>query len=185
MKKLLIYGSREFGNVVKSIAYDCEYAFAGFIDDYYTGPDILGPYELIRSTHSPDYYDIAMAVGYSHLLKRWDLYERIKRDGYSLATLIHPQSYCHETAKVEEGAIIMTRSVIDMNADIKEISVVWPGVVVNHDSSVGPNCFISPNATICGYTVVESGSFIGAGSIIIDHSLVKKGSFIKAGTVYR
>ena len=49
--KLLIYGSKDFGQVVREVAIDCQYECCGFIDDE-AAPDgqILGTFDQVRAT---------------------------------------------------------------------------------------------------------------------------------------
>jgi sugar O-acyltransferase (sialic acid O-acetyltransferase NeuD family) len=185
MRNLLIYGSKDFGRIVKQIAIDIGYQFKGFIDDYYTGKDVLGDFKSIRDKFSPDEYEIAIAIGYNNLKARWSVYEKVISSGYKVATLIHPKAYVCSTASVAEGAIIMNNAVIDMRTVLEELVVVWPGAIVNHDSIIGKNTFVSPNATICGFVNVGGHSFIGAGSVIVDHRNVPENSFIKAGEIFK
>ncbi|RDI40108.1 DapH/DapD/GlmU-related protein [Falsibacillus pallidus] len=183
-KKLLIYGSQDFGWTVRQIALDSGYTIAGFIDDIHPGDGVLGDFSKVKESHSPEEYEVAMAIGYGNLKARLKVMERVKEYGYTLATLIHPRAYVCSTATIEEGAIIMNNAVIDMRTRIGEGAVVWPGVVVNHDSVVEGNTFISPNATICGHCMIGKNCFVGAGSVVADHRTVPPESFVKAGSVF-
>jgi sugar O-acyltransferase (sialic acid O-acetyltransferase NeuD family) len=180
MKKILVYGSRDFGQVVKDIVLQCGFQFAGFIDDYYNGTDILGTYEQVQEKYSPDLYEIVIAIGYKHLKARWETYQKVINEGYTVPCLIHPKAYVRSTDAIGPGAIIMVGAVVDFNAQAEELTVLWPGAVLNHDSIVKSNTFLSPNSTICGFVTVGEGSFIGAGAVVADHVTVPAGSYIKA-----
>jgi sugar O-acyltransferase (sialic acid O-acetyltransferase NeuD family) len=183
-KKILVYGSREFGQVVRDLAFQCGYAFAGFIDDLNRGDGILGAWSEVARSHAPASHAVAVAVGYRHLRERRALYERVRSGGYATPALIHPRAYVREPAAVGEGAFIMAGAVVDVGASVGAFAVVWPGVTINHHSRVGANTFVSPNAAVCGYSSVGEDCFIGAGATIVDHQSVPAGSFVKAGSVY-
>lgn len=185
MKKILVYGSQEFGRVVRDLVEVCGGQFAGYIDDVYEGEEILGPFAQIKERFPSSDYAVAMAVGYKNLAVRAQLAERVKVNGYELATLIHPCAYVRHRERVAAGSLVMAGAVVDVGATLGELVVVWPGVVVNHDSSVGANTFLSPNATICGFVQVGAGCFIGAGSVIVDHMQIPDDSFVKAGALYK
>jgi sugar O-acyltransferase (sialic acid O-acetyltransferase NeuD family) len=183
-KKILVYGSQEFGRVVRDLALQCGYAFAGFIDDMNRGEGILGAWSEVARRHPPKSHAVAMAVGYRHLRERRALYGRVQAQGYATPALVHPRAYVRDLAAIGHGAFVMAGAVVDVGARVGDFAVVWPGVTVNHDSRVGANSFLSPNATICGYSIVGEDCFIGASATIVDHQSVPSGSFVKAGSVY-
>ena len=184
MGGILVYGSRDFGLIVRQIIKDCSMNFAGFIDDFHSGPEIVGDWEYVKENFSTKEYKVAIAIGYSYLEKRRIIFECVEQAGFSTITLIHPQSYISNTAVVHKGCIIMAKAVVDMRTEIGAYSVVWPGTVVNHDAVIGSNVFLSPNSTLCGFSRIGDNSFIGAGAIVTDHIEVKCDSFIKAGQIY-
>ncbi len=184
MKRILVYGSREFGQVVRDLAGQCGHPFAGFIDDVHRGPDILGTWQEVSREHDPGSHSVAMAIGYRHLRERRALCERVHARGYETPALIHPRAYVRDTAAVGAGSFVMAGGVVDFAARIGAFAVVWPGATINHHARIGTNTFISPNAAVCGYSVVGEDCFIGAGATIVDHRTVPSGSFVKAGAVY-
>src|SRR5262249_20651838 len=72
-KKILVYGSREFGQVVRDLAVQCGYAFAGFIDDVNHGEGILGAWQEVARSHGSSSHAVAMAIGYRHLRERREI----------------------------------------------------------------------------------------------------------------
>ena len=185
MKKVLVYGSQDFGRVVRDLVEVCGETFVGYIDDLYEGEDVLGTFAQIEKSYPSSEFVVALAIGYNNLSVRAQVSQRIKDSGYELARLIHPRAYVRHLERVAAGCLVMAGAVVDVRATLEEIVVVWPGVVVNHDSSIGANTFLSPNATICGFVQMGGGCFIGAGAVIVDHVHVPEGSFVKAGTLYK
>ncbi len=181
----LIYGSKDFALILRDFleyhAWPCE----GFIDDYATGPGIVGTFEQVRLAFHPEECRIVLGIGYNNLEARWQVYEKIREAGFTLATLIHRRAYVRNPANVGEGSIVMANATIDCNAVIEEASVLWPGAVVNHDSRVGRNTFLSPSSTICGFVNIGAHSFVGAGAVVVDHVDVPSRSFIKANVLYK
>lgn len=182
--KLLVYGSSGFGAVVRCLADDCGHEFAGFIDDVHTGPNVLGPFDVVRRSHPPGAFHVVNAVGYKSLAARRAVSARVREAGYALPALIHPRSYVASSAVVGSGAFIMAMAAIDCRVEIGEDVVVWPSTSVNHDSRVGANTFLSPAAVICGDCHVGEDCFVGAGAVIVSHARVPDGSFVKALTRY-
>jgi sugar O-acyltransferase (sialic acid O-acetyltransferase NeuD family) len=177
--QLLIYGSKEFAATVAELVRHCGHEVAGMVDDYNSGPGILGKSDSVVHSHPPSEYGVAMAIGYSNIPARWAAWEKIRSAGYRAPALIHPRAYVADTVRVGEGAMIMAGAIVDVRAEIGDLVVLWPGACVNHDVKIGPNVFISPNATLCGFSHVGAHSFIGAGAVIVDHGQVPETSFIK------
>jgi len=184
LKKIIIYGSREFAHVVKDLVVQCGHHFVGFIDDFREGHEILGKFAVITDRYPARKYEVVMGVGYYNLQARWMLHKDVCSKGYHTPSLIHPNAYVRDEKKIKKGAFIMAGSVVDVNVEIDELVVIWPGVVVNHDSKIGSNTFLSPNSTVCGCVTVGSNCFVGAGAVIVDHNEFPDNSYIKAGGIY-
>jgi len=181
---ILVYGSQEFGRVVRRLVEDCGRTFQGFVDDWHTGEDVLGRFDAVIEKYRPDRFEFVIAVGYKNLTARWGVYQRVLVAGYRVATLIHPSAYVARSASILDGAMVMAAAAVDVAATLRELAVLWPGAVISHDSEIGENCFVSPNATVCGHCRVGRDSFIGAGAVIVDHVKVPGGAFVKAGSVF-
>ncbi len=182
--KILIYGSKEFGRVVKSYVNESGNEFAGFIDDFNEGPEIVGTYKSARKTFPKEEYEIVNAVGYKNLDARDGVTQKILSDGYRLAHIIHRTAYVADSATLGKGCIIMAKAVVDVHARIRDAVVLWPGAVVSHDSTIGKNSFLAPNCTVCGYARVGENCFVGAGAVVVDHVVVPDKSFVKASSVW-
>jgi sugar O-acyltransferase (sialic acid O-acetyltransferase NeuD family) len=177
---VLVYGSRLFGGVVRRLVEDCGHEFAGFIDDTYHGPDILGPFDAVRMRCSPSDYACVNAVGYNDLSARRDVSARIRDAGYTMPVLVHPRAYVAANSSAGAGTFVMAGALVDCQVTLGECVVIWPGVCVSHDCTIGPNTFLSPNCTICGDCCVGADCFVGAGAVVVSHAAVPDRTRIKA-----
>lgn len=182
---ILVYGSTDFGSIVRELAEACGHSFVGFIDDWHAGKDIVGTLEATCKSHPPRTCVVALAIGYKHMEARCRAAERLRDVGYRIASLVHPQAYVAPSATIGEGTLVMARAVVDVRAHLGPITVVWPGAIVSHDCILLGNTFVSPGATLCGYCKIGEDSFLGAGSIVVDHVELPKATFLKAGEVYK
>jgi UDP-N-acetylbacillosamine N-acetyltransferase len=178
--KVLVYGSRLFGQVVRCLVEDCGHEFAGFIDDTYEGEDVLGSFAAVQQTHAPSEYGCVNAVGYSDLSARRDVTGRIRGAGYTMPILVHPRAYISSTSSAGPGTFVMAGALVDCRVTLSDNVVVWPGVCVSHDCNIGPNTFLSPNCTVCGDCRVGADCFVGAGAVIVSHAVVPDRTRIKA-----
>lgn len=182
--KILIYGSKEFAATVSELARHCGHKVVGMIDDFNTGPSILGGLNIVAQKYSPQEYGVVIAIGYNDLAARWTVWQKVKAIGYHAPALIHPRAYVADTANMGEGAMVMAGAILDVRVTLGELAIVWPGVCVNHDSRIGANTFLSPSVTVCGASIVGSHVFVGASAVIVDHVIIPDGKFIKANSLY-
>ena len=178
--KVLVYGSRMFGQVIRCLVEDCGHEFAGYIDDSHEGADVLGPFASVRQTHPPPAFACVNAVGYSDLAARSSVTTRIKNAGYTMPVLVHPRAYVSATSSVGAGTFVMAGALVDCRVTLGDNVVVWPGVCVSHDCAISSNTFLSPNCTVCGDCRVGSDCFVGAGAVIVSHADVPDRARIKA-----
>jgi sugar O-acyltransferase (sialic acid O-acetyltransferase NeuD family) len=182
---LLVYGSKDFGRLLRELLQHCGHRFAGFIDDFDAGPDIVGTYAEALAKCPPASHGMVIAIGYQHLEARWQAYERAKRDGYAVPPLRHASAILHPGTSVGDGAIVMAGANVDAFSRVGELAVLWPGALVSHDCEVGRNCFLSPGAILCGFVKTGRNCFVGAGAVIVDHRALPDATFVKAGSVYK
>jgi sugar O-acyltransferase (sialic acid O-acetyltransferase NeuD family) len=182
---ILIYGSKELGRVTRHLLGECHLSFSGYIDDIHAGPDIIGPFEIIRKDHSPEKHAIINAVGYKNLQVRQEITDKIIGAGYVTPTLVHPTAYVARDAVIGTGCIIMAQAVIDTNVHLGDGVVLWPGAVINHDAVVQKNSFLSPNSTVCGGAVVGSNCFVGAGAVVVEHRRMDDATFLGALEIWK
>jgi sugar O-acyltransferase (sialic acid O-acetyltransferase NeuD family) len=178
--KVLVYGSRTFGSVVRVLVEDCGHEFAGFIDDLHTGPDILGPFDAVQRLHPAASHGCVNAVGYRDLRARLAVSERIIAAGYPMPSLVHPRAYVNTRSRLGDGCLVMAGAQIAEHVELGSGSVVWPGAVISHDSVLGPCVYLSPNCTICGCCRLGSCCFVGAGAVVVNHATVPDDTRIKA-----
>ena len=178
--RVLVYGSRLFGGVIRCLVEDCGHEFAGFIDDVHEGPDVLGAFARVRQSHPPDGYACVNGVGYNDLAARRAVTVRIESAGYRVPALVHPRAYVSSASSLGAGALVMAGAIVDCRVTIGDAVVVWPGACVSHDSRVASNTFLSPNSTVCGDCTIGADCFVGAGAVVVSHAVVPDGTFIKA-----
>lgn len=183
--QLLIYGSKEFASTVKELAHCCGHAVVGMVDDFHTGDGIVGNFASVVENFPADSYGFAIAIGYSNLQARWQVWEKIRSSGYKAPALIHPCAYLADSVGIGDGSMVMAGANLDVHVRVGELAVIWPGACISHDSTVGSNSFVSPNATLCGHVNLGVNCFVGAGAAVADHCDVPPNTFIKMLGCYK
>lgn len=179
-RPVAIIGASSFGRLVRALVSDCGGTFAGYLDDFNSGDDIIGSLDKLEESGLPDRMDLVLAIGYRHLEARLAIFHRALDRGFHLPALVHPRAYVSAEAALGPGCIVMAGANIDAFAQVDGACVLWPGSVVSHDAWVGENTFVSPNATICGFSRVGPSSFLGAGCTLVDNVDLPPSSFVKA-----
>lgn len=177
-------GASSFGRLLRNLIEDTGQEFAGYIDDFNTGPHVLGRRSDLGHRFFPQDFDLVMAVGYRHLPARLQIFAEASALGFRFPPFVHPRAYVSDKAEIGAGAMVMAGANVDAFAKVEKLAVLWPGAIVSHDSVIGENSFLSPGATVCGFVTVGGSTFMGAGSVVVDGVGVPSGSFIKAGTRY-
>ena len=179
-RPVAVIGASSFGRLVRALLVDTGHGFAGFLDDFATGPDILGPLDKLREPGFPDRVSLALAIGYRDLEARLGVFRLALEQGFQLPALVHPRAYVSTEAALGPGCIVMAGASVDAFARVEGACVLWPGSIVSHDARIGENTFISPNATVCGFSQVGHSSFLGAGCTVVNNVELPPSSFVKA-----
>lgn len=174
MNSIYIYGASGHGLVVADIAKSCGYNDIMFIDD--GDNSYLSFKDIKNSNHIP----IAFGVGNNQI--RFNLYEKVKSNGFKILTLIHPSAVVSPSAKISEGTIIMPNVVVNSNVTIGQGVILNSASVVEHESIIGDFVHISPCVALAGNTNVGDYTHIGIGSQTIQGITIGKNCIIGAGS---
>jgi len=181
---VLVYGASIFGRVVRQLILDCGLGFAGYVDDWNKGSEIVGALADLQGRLDPAEFDIVLGVGYKHMAARREIAERVRSSGFKLPALVHPRAHVSSTARISDGALVMAAAVVDTESIAGPLSVLWPGAILNHHAVLEGNTFLSPGSIVCGNTRLGTDCFVGAGAVVADGLEVPSHTFVKAGSVY-
>lgn len=150
------------------------------------GIEVLGNDEVV-ATYSPE--DVILANGIGHLVRK-DIRKKIsvkmRQQGYSFASLVHPSATIAGDVDLAEGVQIMAGAIIQPGTSVSEDSIINSGAIVDHDCKIGKNCHVAPGAVCCGNVHIGDNTFIGAGATIIQNIRIGESSVIAAGaTIYK
>lgn len=117
----------------------------------------------------------------SHL--RASLFNKCINLGMLPAKVISPIAYVSEDAEVEEGTIVMHRSIINAKAHIGKNCIINSASIVEHEVSIGDHCHISTGAICNGGVEIGDGVFIGSNATLVQGIKVGQNSLVGAGSV--
>jgi len=108
--------------------------------------------------------------------------EMVRRNGLTLAKVIHPSAVVACATSIGDGTLVMPGSIINAEAHIGANVIVNTGAVIEHDCVIGDDAHIAPNVTLCGGVSVGAGSLIGAGATVLVGRRIGTGAVVGAGS---
>ena len=175
-KSIYIYGASGHGLVVADIAKSWGYEDIVFLDDDNSKGFLT--FDDIKENRD---YHIAFGIGNNQIREK--LYKKVKENGFSTPTLIHPISIISSSARIEEGTVVMPNVVVNAKAYIGKCVILNSSCVVEHESIIGDFVHISPKVAIAGDVKIGNFTHIGIGSSVIQCLEIGKNSIIGAGSV--
>ena len=175
-KSIYIYGASGHGLVVADVAKSCGYEDIVFLDDDKSKGFLT--FDDIKENRD---YHIAFGIGNNQIREK--LYKKVKENGFSTPTLIHPSSIISSSARIEEGTVVMPNVVVNAKAYIGKCVILNSSCVVEHESIIGDFVHISPKVAIAGNVRIGDFTHIGIGSSVIQCLEIGKNSIVGAGSI--
>lgn len=193
MEKIIILGKGGHArSVVDTIEREGKYQIAGYIVNDEGSGEIPEEYPIIGSDESLlELYDNGIhyaAIGIGYLGKgnlRRNLYERLKKIGYSLPVICDPSAIVSSKAKIEEGTFIGKSSIINAATTIEQACIINSGAIIEHDCHIGAFSHVSVGTILCGGVRIGEEVFVGANATVIQEINVGNKVTIGAGEVLK
>lgn len=189
MKRLAIYGTGGAGieiyeMIVSSSLYS-EWKDIVFIDDTVEAGTFenreVFPFDKFTCEYSSEDTEIVIAVGEPK--NRKILLEKVKRAGYSLGTVISETALISPSAFIEEGSVVLDRTIVSSRARIGRNSFLNGTAIVGHDVVIGENCQICSFSMVAGHAKIGNNVFIGASSCVREETSVGDDAIVSMGAI--
>ena len=175
MDKIYIYGGSGHGLVVADIARACGYKNIIYIDD---GKNEHASFENIKNnTHIP------IAFGIGNNKTRHLLFQKVRKYGFQVVSLIHPSAVISSSVTIDMGSVIMPNVVVNANSTIGKCVILNTSSVIEHENIIEDFVHISPNVALAGNVNIQTFTHIGIGSFVKQGITVGKNCIIGAGSV--
>jgi sugar O-acyltransferase (sialic acid O-acetyltransferase NeuD family) len=168
---LFIYGASSAGLEIYDLAKRVnnkknKYSKIILIDDYQEEIEYYGTHRIhfssCKKIAKDEKYEFIIAVGEPSARRL--LADRIRDNGYALATLVDDTAIVCDTAIISSGCIVNAGAVISSNVRLDENCIVMYHAIVGHDAHVKRDTVICPKATVGGKSVVGEQCFLGISS---------------------
>lgn len=163
MKKLLILGAGEFGEMIRETADLLGYDEIVFLDDSSKDNAVIG--KCCDYKRFLQQYDTAVAaLGNNNMRLYWT--EQLQEAGYQVPAIIHPSAVVSKSARIGSGTFVMQNAVINTNTVIEHGVLINSGAVVDHDSYIGAGAHIGLNSVVKANCNIAIRQKVEAGEVI-------------------
>jgi acetyltransferase-like isoleucine patch superfamily enzyme len=112
---------------------------------------------------------------------RVDLFNKIKKLGFKIPSIVSPLAYVSKHAAIGKGTIIMHGAIVNAGAVIGNNCIINTNSLIEHDVIIGNHTHISTEATINGGVIIKDNVFVGSRVIIKNNITIGESSIIGAG----
>lgn len=186
LAKLLILGAGGHGKVVADAAVASgKWSDIAFLDDNSALSEVLG-FPVMGNIDSYKFYlkenwMVFVAIGNNATRLTW--LNKLEREGYNIATVVHPSSVISSYSSMGKGSVVLAGAVINANTFIGKGCVINTSSTIDHDCIIGEGVHISPGVNISGTVTVKDYSWLGVGAKVINNIFIGKKVIVAAGAV--
>lgn len=98
------------------------------------------------------------------------------------ASVIHPFSFVHPTARIGEGSVVMAGAVVQPDSVIGRHCIVNTSSSVDHDCVVGDFSSVGPGTSLSGSIRIGTRCMLGTGCAVLPGVLIENDVTVGAGT---
>jgi len=189
-KRLIIYGDSSFSEMITHyFQKDSVYEVVAFCVDreYRTRDEIDGckVYALdeIEEYFSAENHEIFAAIGYKSVRTHRDLFEKIEKLAYPVASYISSDAVVDESCQIGVNTLILPGTVIEPHAVVEKNCFVNSSVVVCHHSRIKAHTILAAGSVIGGHTEIGESSLIGFNATVAELLQVADETLVAAGSV--
>lgn len=188
IRLILIGGGGHCKSVIEA-AEGCGYEIVGILDvPHNVGKKVMGIPIIGTDNEIANYIGAAefvITVGF--ILDpnlRILLFEKVKKLGGALATIIASTAHVSKYAQIGEGSVILHQAVVNAEAIVGVNSIINTFANIEHETIIGNHTHISTGVMVNGDCRIGNAVFIGSQSVvrqmvkISDYTIVSAGSFV-------
>lgn len=193
-KPLILVGGGGHCRSVMEAAESAGYSILGVLDvTENVGKKVLSAKIVGTDDDIPSYVDKAefvITVGsIKNPANRIKLYDRVKKAGGKLATIVASTAYVSKYATLGEGTVVLHQAFVNAGAKVGKNVILNTATNVEHDAAIGDHCHISTGTMINGACKVGERCFIGSQSMLAncitigDDIIIGAGSFVRKSII--
>lgn len=189
MSDSVLWGAGGHGKVVLDVARAMGgFGTISFIDDACEGSgrefcdcQVFGASRYLQLLKGKGCSQYLVSIGKNEM--RAACFQRALEHDLLPATLVHPSAVISESARLEDGTVVMAKVVINAGAQIGKNCIVNTAAVVEHDCRVGDHVHLSPGVLLGGAVTVGKSAHIGIGAVVLPGVHIGDSAVVGAGSV--
>lgn len=186
MTTVLLVGGGGHAKVVIDVLRAAGFEVAGFLDPDPAAAPIEGVRRLGGDADAPALREQGLthalvALGDNRLRRR--IGERLREDGFTLVTAVHPSAVVSSSAWIGAGVVVMPQAVINAAARVGDHVIVNTGAIVEHDCVLGAGVHLAPRSAMGGGCELGEEAFFGLGAVARPLSRIGARAVVGAGAV--
>lgn len=190
MKPLILVGGGGHCKSVIEAAESAGYQILGVLDmPGEVGKTILSTKVIGTDDDISSYVDKAefvITVGFiKNPATRIKLFNRVKKAGGKLATIIASTAHVSRYAEIGEGTVVMHQAFVNAGARVGNNVILNTFTNIEHDAIIGDQCHISTGTMVNGDCKVGNNCFIGSQSVLANSVVVGDDIIVGAGSLVR
>lgn len=111
------------------------------------------------------------------------LYDRVRRAGFEVVSIVHPTAVVSPSAELGHGATILAQAVVGPECRLGENVTVNTAAVVEHGCRIGDHVHVATGALLASGVDVGPGTHVGLGARVRQGVRVGAGCIVGAGAV--
>ena len=188
-KKIIVFGSGEFGSLVSNIVYNFKgLTIEAFGDDNINNDKklilnkpIFTMKELIAFAKSKNIKSAICSIGDNKV--RADKYNYLERLGFEMISLEHPKSLIDSNVHYGKNVIIEMGTAIHAYSSIGNNVFLGGEALIGHHNKIGNHVLIGGNVSLGGSVTIDDYVSIGVGASIKPGVKIGKGAVVGLGSV--
>jgi UDP-N-acetylbacillosamine N-acetyltransferase len=136
------------------------------------------PFEDVETKFPCDAFTMFVAVGYSSMRTRPEMYQKAKSKGYRFTNYISSGARIDQSSGMGVNNVVLAGSQIEPFCKIGDNNIIWTSVNICHDSKIADHCFLASQSLIGGFSEVGANSFIGFNATIIQNVTLGQESLV-------
>jgi UDP-perosamine 4-acetyltransferase len=144
------------------------------------GIPVLGGDDALPQLRADGIRAAVVALGANRARER--VGEALRALEYVLPIVVHPAALVSESARLNEGVVVMARAVVGTLAEVGALAILNTGCVVEHDNHIGACAHIAPGAVLAGTVQVGERALVGVGAVARPGVIIGRDAVVGAGS---
>ena len=186
MKKIIVFGAGEFGELILNLSKFNDIDICAFGDDNpknegreIDGIPIFKTSDLIDFSLKKGIKNAICAIGNNKV--RSQKYQFLQKEGFNMLSIVHPKSLIDTKVEYGKNVIIEMGTAIHTCSKIGNNVFLGGDALIGHHNEIGNHVLIGGNVSFGGSVVTEDYVSIGVGASIKPGVKIGQGSVVGVG----